>query len=564
MSKKLVIISSIVAVVLVVGVGWYVFGSSGTSINLRTTKVERGDLEATISATGTIEPRGGPPDITIQVNGRIIGFGFDPQDGPYTDGLPYATEPKPGHRLVDFGTVVKGGPYMIAESTLKDLEEAKLPDSVLASLRATLLNKEFANREQLAEALNNLTRVQGSAPGLSRKELNRFQQLILSYADNATILAQIDPALYQGPVDHASAMVDAADASVDAAKQTIAADNKALEAAEQKRKQLQALADQYEADYKRVQAAFPQGATASDLDLAKSNYFQGQANLASAAAGVAQADALVKTDQARLKSQQASREAAIADLQIAIMNLRYCTVRAEFDGKIIDRRVNIGQAVVSNQTASSLFLVARDLRRLEVWTSVNEADMANIYKTQKATFTVDAFPGKVFEGTVTQDRENATMQQNVVTYNVVVSTDNPVDKDHPMGILRPYMTANVKFVMAKREKVLIVPNSALRYRPSADVIAPDLRSKFARKAGPKGANDPGAGSGKDKEELPMVWVKDGKYVRPVQVHTGLSDGVSTEVKDGDLEEGAQIVTGESRGADGGDAKSPFAPQLFRR
>jgi HlyD family secretion protein len=228
--------------------------------------------------------------------------------------------------------------------------------------------------------------------------------------------------------------------------------------------------------------------------------------------------------------------------------------------------VNIGQTIVSNQAATSLFLLAKDLGELEVWTSVNEADMANVRVGQNATFTVDAYPGQTFTGNVAQCRPNATMQQNVVTYNIVVSVKNPTDKDHPNGLLLPYMTANVKFIMQKKENVLLVPNSALRYKPSPELIVPDARAKFAnKKVGPKGPNDQSAGSGsKDKEELPILWVKDGKYVRPVTIHIGMSDGVSTEVTGKDVEEGTVIVTGESRGGDAGDAKSPFTPQLFKR
>ena len=116
---------------------------------------------------------------------------------------------------------------------------------------------------------------------------------------------------------------------------------------------------------------------------------------------------------------------------------------------------------------------------------------------QEASFTVDAHPGWTFKGTVTQIQKKATMQQNVVTYNVVVSTENKND-DHPEvdEPLLPYMTANLKFIMEKKTKVLMVPNSALRYKPSPEIVAPDIRDKYARrlKTGPRGANEPSASS----------------------------------------------------------------------
>ncbi|MFO0845784.1 MAG: efflux RND transporter periplasmic adaptor subunit, partial [Gemmataceae bacterium] len=147
-------------------------------------------------------------------------------------------------------------------------------------------------------------------------------------------------------------------------------------------------------------------------------------------------------------------------LKKAETNLGYCTIKSPVKGVIIDRRVNIGQTVVASLNAPSLFLIARDLRRMQVWASVSEADIGRIHAGLPAAFKVDAFPDEVFAGIVTQIRLNASMTQNVVTYTVVVSTDNESLK------LLPYLTANLQFRVAHRDDVLLVPNSALRYRPS--------------------------------------------------------------------------------------------------
>src|SRR5437870_128517 len=142
---------------------------------------------------------------------------------------------------------------------------------------------------------------------------------------------------------------------------------------------------------------------------------------------------------------------AQAALQNAETNLGYCTIRSPVKGVIVDRRVNTGQTVVSSLNAPSLFLIARDLKRLQVWTSVNEADIGQIRKGQAVNFTVDAHPGKVFRGEVNKVRLNAAFTQGVVTYTVEVNTDNSDGK------LLPYQTAEMQFVVARKQVALLVP-----------------------------------------------------------------------------------------------------------
>ena len=134
---------------------------------------------------------------------------------------------------------------------------------------------------------------------------------------------------------------------------------------------------------------------------------------------------------------------------------------------IIDRRINVGQTVVSSLNSPSLFLIAKDLKRLEVWASVNEADIGHIQSGQAVHFRVDGAP-KTFRGVVAPDqpRLNASMTQNVVTYTVVVNTDNSD------GLLIPYRTADLKFEVAQHPNVLMVPNAALRWRPSPERLSP--------------------------------------------------------------------------------------------
>ena len=131
----------------------------------------------------------------------------------------------------------------------------------------------------------------------------------------------------------------------------------------------------------------------------------------------------------------------------------------------------MGQTVVSSLSASSLFLLAKDLSRIQVWASVNEADIGRIHPGVKVHFTVDAYPNETFLGEVSQVRLNATMTQNVVTYTVVVTTENKDMK------LLPYMTASLQFEIERHENVLKVPNAALRWKPRPKQIAPDIRAE---------------------------------------------------------------------------------------
>jgi HlyD family secretion protein len=216
--------------------------------------------------------------------------------------------------------------------------------------------------------------------------------------------------------------------------------------------------------------------------------------------------------------------------------------------------------VQSSFNTPSLFLLARDLKRMKVWASVNEADIGHVHVGQPVTFTVDAYPGEVFNGKVGLIRLNATMTNNVVTYTVEVMTDNPTDKDHPNGKLLPYLTANLRFAVDRRESVLTVANEALRWKPDPKQIAPDARAAMGGK-GKQGGGDKGKEGGPSNRGV--VWVPDGQYVRPVKVKIGLTDGNRTEIVEGALEEGTPLVLGDALVQSGGDdGSNPFAPQMF--
>ena len=276
-----------------------------------------------------------------------------------------------------------------------------------------------------------------------------------SGVDKDMVLAKIDPTTYQADEDTARASLAQARASVQSAVA-----NKA---------QMDAKLDQAKGDWDRAQVLLgTEAMSKTDAANYEAVYKTAVANVAVAEAAIATADANVIQNQALLDK--------------AIRNLGYCTITSPIKGSIIDRRVNVGQTVVSSLNTPSLFLIAKDLAEIQVLVSVNEADVGNVYPGQPVTFTVPAHPGRIFKGEVGKVRLNATMTQNVVTYTVEVNTHNAD------GSFFPYMTANVQFEVSREKDVLLVPNAALRWFPQPEMVAPDIREAMANKS--KTPSDP--------------------------------------------------------------------------
>jgi len=465
--KRILIVVLLLAVVGA-GSGWYLRSSNASPVSFRTAVVERGDLLATIGATGTIEPEE-VIDVGAQVAGKILSFGDDPRSSG---------------KAIDYSSPVEKG----------------------------------------------------------------------------TVLARIDDALYVTQVDRAKATVGQARANLDQSIAQVAQANANIQRAMADLEQMKAKVEQADRDWHRARRLRITGAAPnSDYDAADATLQTARATAKVGAATIDQMKAAKADSEANVAKSKATLADAVAALKNAEINLSYCTITSPVKGVIIDRRVNIGQTVVSSLNAPSLFLIAKDLTRLQVWCSVNEADVGNIYSGQSVTFTVDAHPGRTFLGVVAPDqpRLNASMTQNVVTYTVVINTDNSDRK------LVPYLTANVRFEVSRRNNVLQVPNVALRWKPRPDQVVPDARQEYTsslrRGKDTDGKPDPRAE--REPHDQRTVWVQEGDLLRPVTVKIGLSDGVNTEIVNGAIEEGASIVVGENRSA-GGGAKNPFAPKMF--
>jgi HlyD family secretion protein len=358
----------------------------------------------------------------------------------------------------------------------------------------------------------------------------RIQAVLVDYnsrVKRGQVIARIDPQLFQAAVEQARANLMAAEGNLLRAKaQAIDADRQA--------KRTRALADQ-----KLVAVA--------DAETAESGADAARASVAAAEGSVAQA------------------RAALNQAQV---NLGYTSIVSPTDGVVISRNVDVGQTVAASLQVATLFVIAEDLSRMQVDTSVSEADVGKLRDGMAATFTVDAFPGERFDGKVRQVRNSATTVQNVVTYDAVIDVANPELK------LRPGMTANVTFVWADRKDVLRVPNAALRFRPP-DGLLPDDPPGGDGTAGSGGAPAKPLGDRKPaNRDAPRtddanaasrrtVWVmKDGKP-RRASLRVGVTDGTVTEVLDGELAPGdACVVDVDGGKGAGGGSQGARPPRMF--
>ncbi len=242
---------------------------------------------------------------------------------------------------------------------------------------------------------------------------------------------------------------------------------------------------------------------------------------------------------AQVQASRGSLAQAEAALHQARINLAYASIYSPTSGVVISRNVDVGQTVAASLQAPTLFVIAGDLRKMQVDTSVAEADIGRLRTGMPATFTVDAYPTETFQGRVRQIRNDPQTVQNVVTYDAVIDIGNPDLK------LKPGMTANVTFVVAERNAVLRVPNAALRFRPGSDVLAAAGLSGKGRHGGSAvvdaAERDDLSWSRDEATSRRRVWVLEQGKPRPVSIEIGISDGTLTEVAGGRLADGASVI-----------------------
>jgi HlyD family secretion protein len=323
------------------------------------------------------------------------------------------------------------------------------------------------------------------------------------------VIALIDPALFEGALqqatsdlDNAKAAVTAANASLDRARATLA---------------------QSEADYKRQATLARIGAVSQSAEeISRANLDAAQSGITAGEAAVEQARALVKVKEAAVK--------------VARTNLEYCTIRSPVDGVVISRNVDVGQTVAASLQAPTIFSIAQDLTKMQLYAKTDESDEGRIKVGETVRFKVGAFPDQTFVGVISQKRMNATTVQNVVTYDTVIAFQNPDLK------LFPGMTAYVSIPVATANNVLKISNNALRFRPSLE--AQKLQTVYrahgvgdSLSESQSGTNSAEQIASYSPQGRAVIWkLRSDGTLEPVQIETGITDHAFSEV--------LRVLTGE--------------------
>jgi len=273
-------------------------------------------------------------------------------------------------------------------------------------------------------------------------------------------IAQIDPAIFQAQVSQAKAKVENARASFLNGQADIATARSNIESSKANVIKARVAVEDTQRNLNRSLELFARNlVSASDRDSAQTAYDSAKAQLEAAQAQEKASEAQLDSAKAKLEAARAQIKQAEAELELAQVNLDHTKISAPVTGIVISRNVDVGQTVAASLQAPTLFTIAQDLTEMQVDTNVSEADIGRVAVGQESTFTVDAFPNLTFQGKVSDIRNAPVTVQNVVTYDVVILVKNPELK------LRPGMTANASILVAQRDNVLKIPNSALRFRP---------------------------------------------------------------------------------------------------
>ncbi len=497
--KKLLIGGGLMAAIVLAG--FFFWGNESSTPQYLTAKVERGNLRNTVTATGALQAV-----TTVQVGSQASG----------TISALYA----------DFNSTVKKGQVIAqldpsqakaqVDQARANLEQAK---ASLTNARAAVVNSRAGVTDAQARNLAAKSTVQNNQAGVSGAEAN-VAVLKAQQDDALSLLKQQESLLKAGVI---------AQRDYDVAMTA----------------------------YKTAEARYNQAL--AQLNQAKiSEQSSSSAGIAQSQATVEQAKAQVQQSQAQVQQAAAQVQQAQAALSLAEVNLSHTTITSPIDGVVVSRDVNVGQTVAASLSAPTLFTIANDLTQMQVIANIDQADIGLVEQAKSVKFSVDAFPGKEFQGKIEQMRLNPVNVQNVVTYNVVIDVDNPEQK------LKPGMTANLTITIDERNNVLKVPNSALRFMPQRTDSGSGAQGQWQGQGGQgrrrqqqQGDNNAqGNGNGGENRFAPasapvlpgqvrVVWVlgQDGKPERR-RITVGLSDGTATEVVDGDLKEGDMVITGQ--------------------
>jgi HlyD family secretion protein len=510
---------ALLAMALVVAVGFGFRGSQTTAAQYMTTRVERGNLRNTVTATGTLQAV-----TTVLVGSQASGT------------ISALT--------VDFNSRVKKG-QVIAQldpseaqaqvvSARANLEQAR---AGLAQARAGVAQSRAGVGNAQAQTVAAKSTVQNQQAGVTSARANLA--VMKAQSDDAlAFLRQQESLLKAGVI--AQREYDIANTA-----------------------------------YRSAQARHEQ-AVAQVNQAMLSEQSATEAGMAQSQSQVQQSLAQVQQSQAQVQAAEAQVQQAQAALQLAEINLKQTTITSPIDGVVVSRDVDVGQTVAASLSAPTLFTIANDLTQMQVIANIDQADIGLVEQAKSVQFTVDAFPGDSFTGNIQQIRLNPVNTQNVVTYNVAIEVSNPEEK------LKPGMTTNLTFTIDERNNVLKVPNAALRFTPqdastdrsgsgqrqragggngqngqrgsrsssqgqeAADVGGNAAEQNRAQSGGQRASNFAPPSAPVLPGQTRVVWVmgQDGKPQRR-RITVGLSDGTGTEVAGGELQEGEMVITGQN-------------------
>lgn len=460
--------------VALAAVGGFTFYNSSKKVDYITAKVERGEIDAVISSTGTVNAVINV-QVGSQVSGNILELHADWNSQVHKGDLVAVIDPLPFQAKVD---LAKASIDSAKASVVNARASLKKADSDIANAVANIKNQE-------ANIVKSKSAVSDAKIKLDRR-----------------VLMQKDGIIAKEDLDTAQATYDQAVAAKDAADAQLVAAQDSLESAKAQREVVQ-----------------------TQLDTAEASVKQAQAN----------------------------------EVQ-AELDLLHTKIISPVDGFVVARNMDLGQTVAASFSAPTIFNIAKDLTKMQVDANIDESDIGRVKVDQPVTFTVDAFPGEIFKGAVTQIRENATNVQNVITYDVVIHFDNSELK------LFPGMTANVRILTDRQTEVLKLPNAAVRFRPPD--AAPAEKGKGPGTGGGGGDKGKGGGGGFQGKggggrtggfQTVYLLGEDGKP-KPLRVRTGSGDGNFVSVLSDNLKEGDTVITGIQIQAKSGSGGFPGQQQ----
>jgi HlyD family secretion protein len=509
-------VTAVAVMALVVAAGFYLQGQQTSTAQYLTAKVERGSLRNTVTATGTLQAV-----TTVQVGSQASGT----ISALHAD---FNSRVRKGQVIAQLDPSTSQAQVLQARA---NLEQAR---AGLVQARAAVAASRAGVTDAQAKGLAANSTVQNQQAGVLSARAN-LVALKAQSDDALTFLKQQESLVKSGII--APREYDMANTAYKGAL----------------------------ARYEQAQAQLNQ-ALVSEQSAAG-------AGIAQTDAQVQQSQAQVQQSQAQVQSAEAQVQQAQAALQLAQINLTHTTIQSPIDGVVVSRNVDVGQTVAASLSAPTLFTIANDLKQMQVIANIDQADIGLVEQAKSVQFSVDAFPSDSFTGKIQQIRLNPVNTQNVVTYNVAIEVSNPEEK------LKPGMTTNLTFTIDERSNVLKVPNAALRFTPqdaagqrgertgaqrgtrgssqgqtavdAGGSTAAQNRAQRSGEGGERASNFAPPSAPVLQGQTRIVWVmgQDGKPQRR-RITVGLSDGVATEVVDGNLQEGEMVVTSETIASSG--------------